>query len=372
MPLDRYSDPAAYSMFAQGVQSTGLVDWLLLPDQLTSWWPTSLWNAQNTPFALQAPDCDSWPDAMAMAAYSAATASEVGYAVSLDAVRRGPAELYQSMLTLANVTGGRAMFQIGAGELKQARPFGHKRAGGLERMEDLFKAWAHWAEHPDVPLTMDGNHWKLKSASLGGARQHRPQIWALGGGPRLIDLATSYADGFATMAPFAWSDAEMMERNIRAMKDDLERKGRDPEAFGFGIWVVCHIHDDDEVITRSLENPLTQWVTAAFGRLQQTDWLKEGIEPLFPHDWHYATKLLPVEWDAASAQKIVDQVTPEMSRKAWVHGTPERVAAEISSYIEAGINWVLVGDFLPVTAPPEDPTQALVNSFKVASLLRGA
>lgn len=372
VPLDRYSPPEAYPAFAKAAAGTGSIDWLLLPDQLTSWWPTSLWTPENTPFAAAAPDCDSWPDATTMAAYSAATVPDIGYVVSADAVRRGPAEMYQSMLTLSNVTGGRALYQIGAGELKQAKPFGHKRSQGLSRFEDLLRAWKFWWENPGAPLTMEGNHWHLQNASIGGARQHRPEVWALGGGPKLLDLATTYADGFCTMSPMAWADAEVIAKNIKSMKDQLESKGRDPEAFGFGTWVMCQIHEDDEVVERALDNPLVRWMTAAFGRIHQPDWRKEGFEPIFPEDWHYAMKLLPVEWDAGRAQGIVGRVTPEMGRKAWLTGAPEKIAETIQTYIEAGMNWILVGDFLPAVAPPEDPSQAIANSAKVCSLVQQA
>jgi len=371
VPFDRYSAPSAYPEFARRVKEAGSIDWVLTPDQLVSWWPTALWTEENTPFARQAPDCDSWADAVAMSAYSSAIMPDMGYAVSADAVRRGPAELYQSMLTLGNITGGRAMFQIGAGEIKQAKPYGHKRSQGLARMEDLLKAWSQWTQHPDVPLSMEGNHWTLTNASLGGARQHTPEVWALGGGPKLVDIATSYADGFCTMTPYAWADAETIAKNIQTMKAELERKGRDPEAFGFGTWVMCQIHDDDDVITRSLDNPLTRWMTAAFGRLHQPDWRKEGLEPIFPDDWHYALKLLPTEWTADAVREITDKVTPEMSRKAWLNGSAEKVASEIQTYVDAGMNWILVGDFLPFVAPPEDPSDAIAPSAKVCSILRG-
>jgi phthiodiolone/phenolphthiodiolone dimycocerosates ketoreductase len=262
------------------------------------------------------------------------------------------------------------MFQIGAGEIKQAKPYGHKRSQALSRMEDLLKAWSEWTAHPDRPLSMEGNHWSLKNASLGGARQFPPEIWALGGGPKLVDIATSYADGFCTMSPFAWADTETIATNIKSMKVELEKKGRDPEAFGFGTWVMCQIHEDDDLIAQSLDNQLTRWMTAAFGRLHQPDWRKEGLEPIFPDDWHYALKLLPVEWDAASAKEITDKVTPEMGRKAWLNGSPRKVASQIQEYIDAGMNWILVGDFLPFVVPPSDPAQAIAPSAEVCSILR--
>ncbi len=111
-------------------------------------------------------------------------------------------------------------------------------------------------------------------------------------------------------------------------------------------------------------------MTAVVGRTHQPDWRREGLEPILPDDWHYATKLLPVEWDAEKVHALIDQVTPEMGRKAWLHGSPKKVAAEIQSYIDAGMNWILVGDFLPAMVPPEDPSQAIANSAEVCSLIK--
>ncbi len=369
-PVDRHAGPAAYTAFAQAAKDTGVIDWLLMPDQLTSWWPTSLWTKENTPLAEFVPDCDSWPDAAMMAAYMSASVLEVGYVISTDALRRGPAEMCQSMLTLADITGGRAMFQVGAGELKQAKPFGHVRAEGLKRLEDFFKAWDHWKKYPDAPLTMDGNVWKLSSASLGSARKHLPQVWALGGGPKLIDMATTYADGFATMMPFAWPDAEAAAKNIAAMKTALKAKGRDPETFGFGVWLMAMIHEDEAVIDEVLDNTLVRWMTAAFGRVNQTEWLNEGIEPIFPHDWHYAMKLLPVEWDATAANEVVKKVTPEMGRKAWACGNVEEIARRAQELIDVGFNWVSIGDFLPVVRPSSNPREVLANAEKVCAIIR--
>ena len=43
------------------------------------------------------------------------------------------------MVPLANATSGKTAVAIGADELRQAKPFGHKRSEGPARMEDLFQ-----------------------------------------------------------------------------------------------------------------------------------------------------------------------------------------------------------------------------------------
>jgi phthiodiolone/phenolphthiodiolone dimycocerosates ketoreductase len=55
----------------------------------------------------------------------------------------------------------------------------------------------------DGPIDFDGNFSKLDIAWIGGARKNKPSMWALGGGPKLIDIACAKADGFTTVVPFA-------------------------------------------------------------------------------------------------------------------------------------------------------------------------
>src|SRR5258706_557972 len=117
--LDRSVDPRLAGVFAKELEAAGCVDYIMAWDQLVSWYPRCLWTPENAPIA--------------------SASSGIGISVSTDSIRRGPAELTQTMLTLAGATEGRAMLLLGAGEQKQAKPYGHKRAEGLDRMEDFFE-----------------------------------------------------------------------------------------------------------------------------------------------------------------------------------------------------------------------------------------
>jgi len=98
-------------------------------------------------------------------------------------------------------------------------------------MEDLFQIFhAYWDS--DGPVDFEGSHTTLKRAYLGGAKPYRPMLWGLGGGPKLLDLATTYCDGFSAAAPCVWASPDEAGAHITELKGELERKGRDPEAFG--------------------------------------------------------------------------------------------------------------------------------------------
>ena len=126
------------------------------------------------------PDIDSYADAFAMGAYALAAAPEAGLAVSTDAIRRGPAELNQTMWTLASMAGGDAIFQIGAGEVQADAAVRLEALRGPRRLEDQFKLFHAFWESKE-PVDFEGNVWTMRRAWLGKARVKRPQMWALGG-----------------------------------------------------------------------------------------------------------------------------------------------------------------------------------------------
>jgi phthiodiolone/phenolphthiodiolone dimycocerosates ketoreductase len=369
MAIDRNLPAAAVGEAAKMMQASGVVDFMMMWDQLTSWIPPCLWNPQNTPLTGVLGDIDSFSDWNVMGAYGVAQAPGLGVSISMDAIRRGPAELTQTMLTMANVTQGKSIYQLGSGEIKQCQPFGWKRSEGISRLEDFYRAFhAFW--NSDKPIDFEGNHAKFDQAWLGVAKNYRPRIWGLGGGPRIIDLATSYADGFASSAPVVWSSPEHAAEQIKLMKQQLESKGRDPEKFDFGIWSAVLLHEDEDVIKRALTNPLIAWTTLVMGRIIQSEWLKEGIEPPMPADWHYALKMLPVKIGLDEAMTMLKRVTPQHSERSWFYGTPKQVAGKLQAYIDAGVTWVLPLDMLPMVLEPQDASTSITRSIEVCRILK--
>jgi phthiodiolone/phenolphthiodiolone dimycocerosates ketoreductase len=363
--------PAQFGELARAVHGSGVVDNLFMWDQMTNFWPPHLWTPENAPMAAALPDLDSYADAFAMGAYALASAPDAGLAVSSDAIRRGPAELNQTMWTLASMAGGDTIFQIGAGEFKQTRPFGWKRSEGLARLEDQFRLFHAFWESQE-PVSFEGNVWKMHRAWLGKARVKRPQMWALGGGPKLLDLATTYADGFAAIAPCVYDTPESFADHVTSLKEDLERKGRDPEAFGFGLWFMNAIHEDKDVIDRAFDGAIMKWMAANFGRLDNSRWADLGVTSVFPDDWHYSVRLRPIDVTEEESADVIARTSHKMVELAFSHGTPEEVAAEVQSYVDAGCTYVSICDVLPICLEPEDAQGAIARSIEVCGRVKRA
>jgi phthiodiolone/phenolphthiodiolone dimycocerosates ketoreductase len=357
----------------KALEATRVVDYVHIWDQLTSWWPREMWNPDVTPLATTIPDIDSFPDSFALGALGAYETPDLGMCISSDAIRRGPAELMQTMLTISNLAGRHTpILQLGAGELKQCKPFGWKRSQGLSSLEDQFRyIEAFWKT--DGPVDLEGNRWTFDQAWIGGAKGRRPRVWGLGGGPKMLDLTTSYADGFATIAPSVWTSPDHAAEEISKIMRTLDGKGRDPGAFDFGIWPLLILHDEgrEDMVDVAVHNPLIRWLAAVFGRINQADWDKEGIEPLMPRDWHYAMKLLPIRWTSDDVAEVTADIVRETIEKCFFIGTPATVAAKLQAYVDAGVTWTMMADVMPFVVDIDQAADAGRRAVEVCAILKG-
>jgi phthiodiolone/phenolphthiodiolone dimycocerosates ketoreductase len=369
---DRHFPIAFFAETIKALAASGVVDDMGMSDQMNSFFPPMLWTTQNTPLAAILPDIDSHAYGQAMLAYATAIAPNSNFSIMTDSIRNPPAELVQAMLTIANITEGRVTYSIGGGEVKQCRPYGWKRSEGLNRMEDLFKIFhLLWNSKPGELVNYEGHHTTLKNASLGSAKRYRPKLWGLGGGPRLLDLVTTYCDGMSIAMPLVWETPEEAAKNIAIIKNMLADKGRDPEKFTFGYCGPVLLHEDPAVIDKALDNTLIRWLAAVFGRVDPADWTKDGLQSPWPEGWNYFTKLVPFDEKPEFVNEVLSKTTRAHAKLSTIHGTPKEVAAKIQPFVDAGMHWVQTVDYLPLILPPEDGARAVGRSIELCAHLKG-
>jgi phthiodiolone/phenolphthiodiolone dimycocerosates ketoreductase len=366
---DRYAPTQALPDMFRACERSGVIDQAILTDQASHFIPPPLWSPENAPLATIHHDPDSMDSPFLLMGYCLREIERMEVGIMCDVIRHGPSELTQMMLTLANLSNGRATLHIGAGEMKNISPYGWKRARALEKLEDFFKIFTKFMEE-DGPIDFEGNFWKLKQARLGGGKPYRPRLWGMGGGPRLLDLATTYADGISVATPNSWNTPEKAASQIVQIKAALEQKGRDPEAFTFGIDCPSIIHDDPEVLSRALRNPMVRYLSGVHGRINSDTWRDEGIESAVADGWAYYLHYKPQEITAADVEDVLSRVTPEITRRSWFVGSPEEVADQLQAYIDVGVTWVAPCDYMPMVAELDDLPDCLPRTFEVCARLK--
>jgi phthiodiolone/phenolphthiodiolone dimycocerosates ketoreductase len=346
------------------------VDGFAMSDQLLNFIPPSLWTTENAPLAALMPDPDSMDDAFTLAAYVYASTPGMNLTLLTDSIRNGPAQLVHQMLTLAKITEGRATFLVGAGEVKQINPFGWKRSQGLSRLEDLYQVFQKFMTSDD-PISHEGNHWTLDKAFLGAAKQYKPKIWGLGGGPKILDLSTSYGDGFAGAAPCVWATPDNAAEYISNLKKQVAAKGKDPEQFRVGALCPVLVHEDEAVLDQALDNNVVRWIGAIFGRTQPMDWRRDGIEPAVPDGWTYFMKMKPYDTAPGFVDEVVGKATRKMTELSYIWGTSQQVAAELQAYVDAGVDWISPVDHLPIVSNPAQGAASLTRAIEICSIVKG-
>jgi len=167
---------------------TGRYHSIWLPDHMVSFWPDALWTPEFTDLATSSPSPHRHLDGMAVAAAAAVLTDTVLLATSVvDTVRRHPAMLAQSALTIDHLSRGRFILGLGSGESENILPYGFDFALPVSRFEEALKV-IRLLWDSDAPVDFDGRFFRLNHARLDTESYEGrfPPIWIGASGPRML------------------------------------------------------------------------------------------------------------------------------------------------------------------------------------------
>ena len=307
------SDPARAALAAE---AAGL-DSMWWADRLAGWMPQG-------PHAL----VDPLP-AMAVAGH-ATSRLLVGTAVA-DVLRRHPAQLAQSALTVQDLSGGRLVLGLGCGEAAGTVRYGMSFERPVDRLvEALEVLHALWRD--GGPASFTGRHYSLSEARCGLASAVTPPpIWLAGHGPRMLDITGRTADGWLPTASGPSTYANQLG-TVRAAEAAAGRLPGSVEAGAF-VWIVAA---RDRSQARQL---LADERLRALGLL-----LPKGTLASSPLRQGPSLDLLGNEDMAGLAR----QIDPDELAKVLPHGGPEDLAEDLARYRSAGAEHLVVCDMAPL------------------------
>jgi alkanesulfonate monooxygenase SsuD/methylene tetrahydromethanopterin reductase-like flavin-dependent oxidoreductase (luciferase family) len=330
---------------ARTFTEAGIRNWV--PDQTFNWWPDGLLDPDLAPVVEQGWPKHTFWDRYVQIAWVAALVPGSTWAVSPDVVRRGPDTMAQMAMTLHEFTGGNVLLCLTAGEVKQLAPFGYEEEKPFTRVDEMIQVLEQlWTS--DVPFDFDGQTVHLKNAYMGlrSSDGTLPPITTIGLSPRLRRIAARHG----AYVPVAGT-AEVVQEQMAEARAEAERVGRDPAELKFWSHGVTDpaaaaqstatFHGsftaetaEDEAIIRS--SPLAKW--AAVG-----GWIPVNREKSpFGADYHYASDMVPTEWDRDRVFAVLDKV-PDDDVHYTINGFDDIVRRFVRT-AEAGVDMVRVTD----------------------------
>ncbi|AKK28817.1 LLM class flavin-dependent oxidoreductase [Mycobacterium sp. EPa45] len=312
-----------------------------LPDHMVSFWPDSLWTSEFTDLATVSPSPHRHLDGMAVAAAAAVLTTNVPLAMSVvDTVRRHPALLAQSALTVDHLSRGRFILGLGSGETENIVPYGFDFAKPVSRFEEALKVIRLLWDSPG-PVDFDGQFYRLEQARLDTEPYEGrfPPIWIGASGPRMLEIVGRYADGWWPAG--AWTPEHYAEM-LDAVRQSADRAGRDPLAITPCFVQICLIAEDDAALERIVRAPLV----ASFLLQVSAEVLRNfGFDHPMGEDWGGFHDIDPATLTRERVLEFLAHVDPEAILAVVPHGTPKQVARTIKSYVDAGLRVPKILDY---------------------------
>lgn len=312
-----------------------------LPDHMVSFWPDALWTPEFTDLATVSPSPHRHLDGMAVAAAAAVLTTTVPLATSVvDTVRRHPAQLAQSALTVDHLSRGRFILGLGSGETENIVPYGFEFAKPVSRFEEALKVIRLLWDSPG-PVDFDGQFYRLEHARLDTEPYEGrfPPIWIGASGPRMLEIVGRFADGWWPAG--AWTPEHYAEM-LGAVRQSAVRAGRDPMAITPCFVQVCLIGENEAAIERIVRAPLV----ASFLLQVSAEVLRRfGFEHPMGADWGGFHDINPATMTRERILDFLGRVDPEAILAVVPHGTPTEVARIVKSYVDAGLRVPKILDY---------------------------
>jgi phthiodiolone/phenolphthiodiolone dimycocerosates ketoreductase len=322
------------------VLDSGRYHSIWLPDHMVSFWPDSIWTPEFTDLATVSSSPHRHLDALAVAAAVAGLTKNVPIATSVvDTVRRHPSLLAQTALTISHISRGRFILGLGSGETENTVPYGFDFSKPASRLEESLKVIKLLWE-TDGFVNFEGQFYKLHHARLDTEPYEGrfPQIWIAASGPRMLEIAGRYADGWWPAG--AYSPEEYAEK-LQKLRESAERAGRDPMAITPAFIWTCLIGDEAE-----LEEIVNAPLVKAFLLHISADILKaHGFEHPMGREWRGFQDINPATLTRERILGMLAKTDTNAVRAILPHGPPSEIARILKGFADAGLRVPKILDY---------------------------
>jgi phthiodiolone/phenolphthiodiolone dimycocerosates ketoreductase len=324
------------------------VDSLWWGDHLMAFSSPDLWDGKSS--APTEAAVHSYADPFVVMAWCADIigATAVGTCVT-DAIRRMPASLAQTALTLDHLLAGTVILGLGAGEVANYRPYGWDVASPTGRLEEATRQIRGFFES-SAP---DANGAIVALGPPPGSPG--PELWLAAHGPRGLRLVGEQADGWLPVS----LDADEWTRARDLIRTAAGAAGRDPAEVTMGLSLDVVVQETRAEAVQLLSHPV---IKQACLTLPPSTFARYGVaHPLGASAFSSLVPTTDGPRLLAAARAVPDQLV----RDHVVHGTVDDVAAAICGY--DGLEHVRLSDLSGAVRPGG----GLDRLLAVVEVLRG-
>ena len=318
-------------------------DAVMVWDHLQDFIPRVLWSPRMTWMARLRESPHPYYDFASLLGRLSAHAGPLRLGVGVtDPIRRHPVLLAQTALTLAHLTRRPPIIGIGAGEAENLEPYGFPFDQPVARLEEALTILRACLDTPST-IRFSGRFYRLADGvfELTAPPRRRPEIWLGAHGPRMLELAGRFADGWYPN----WIDSpERYATRLAQIRQAAERAGRDPTRIVPALQAPVLLAPTEDAARRLLRHPALRLT----GLLRSADeWRELGLEHPLGERFRGYLDFIPERIPPEELRTALRAVPPELVERSFLWGTPEQVLAQIRDYREVGLRFLAL---LPASA----------------------
>jgi len=259
------------------------------------------------------------PFSLMAAAARQTTRVPIGLAVT-DPLRRSPAALAQAAMTIGWLGGRPLLLGLGSGANHNLQPFGLARAHQIQYLTDACASITAYIGRDS------GSGPALGISSAADAR-----LYVAAHGPRAIDVAARYGDGWlpASLAPKPFGS------RLRLLRERAESHGRDPASIRPALLLWAALAETREESLAMLERPFVRAVA-----LYSAAPAFERYGAVHPTGGEY----MPGDMSAADALAAIGRIPIEVARDSILSGSIDDVSERLDAYEAVGCEHVIIYD----------------------------
>lgn len=326
--------------------------------------PPGMWSKQLTPAARFVKDPDEFFDPFVVIGALGARTRRIRFGISVtDPIRLHPASLARAALTLQHTTKGRFILGLGAGERENTEPYGMPLSKPASRCEEALKVIRLlWSSRG--PVDFDGEFFRLKGAalSLRPYLKRPPPIWLAAMGPRMLDVAGRYADGWI---PHTMT-LQRYEESLGILRGAAAKAGRDPATITPGLVVTGLVDSSHDTCHAALESPALKLAALV---LDAGAWRDAGGSHPFGETFRGILDFVPTRLHPDEVSAAMEKVPWEMVHALHPHGTPDQMAEYVRGFERVGLRHVVFSNILAV-GKPQKALSSFTALVRCARLLR--
>ena len=249
-----------------------------------------------------------------------------------DPHRYHPAVLAQRLATIDQLSGGRVVLGLGAGEAMNLEPFGIRWNKPVSRLIEavaiMRKLWS------GETFDYEGEFWKLKNASLQiKPTQPKVPVYIAANSPRTLRLVGEMADGWLPLP----MNPDLYKKRLKLVEESAKAAGRSIDDIDPGIYLYTSITDKAEDAHNRLEGwkplivPSPQLLKEAGYEIE----LEEEMRSAF-------SELLPTGEGIDVFARYAKLVPLEAAVEFSIAGTTEDCIGKVDKFLKAGVKHLLL------------------------------